>query len=225
MKNRYFFYIILLTTMLAGCNKDEKETVVLMRVDGETIWSYLGPPSPSGWPCELMRTKEISSGEIVRMGFTQIEGFNYEKGFEYLIKVKKTREEKVIMDAPYPYYYYSLVEIISKTGVDDGGIVVSLTVSAEIEWVNLVPGQLRPSPTFLLVKEEEAEDDDWERHPIYCIGNFNYEPGFDYILKVKKNCIEPLLQCKFGEINYNLDRAYWLLEVISKTEKPEIIEN
>jgi len=221
MKIKYFFYIILLTTLLAGCNKDEKETVVLMTVDGETVWSY-GEHSD---PIEYMQTRETPSGEELRMVFSQIDGFTYEKGFEYLIKVKKTKSpiDKRQMGTIF-LYHYSLVEIISKTEVDDGGTVVLLTVSAEMEWVYLNPEQSRLYPLFLLVKE--ADTDRWEQYPFYLIRNFNYESGFEYVLKVKKNNIEPSLQhIHYGQINYNLDRAYWLVEVISKTEKQEIIEN
>ena len=222
MKTRTVFCIILLTTLLVGCKKDEKETVVLMTVDAETVWGYLGPPSPSGLPAEYMQTREMPSGEVVRMGFSIIEGFKYEKGVEYLIKVKKTPIEKNLVDHPF-LHYYSLVETISKTKVNDGGDVVSLTVSAEMEWVHLTPEHPRLHPMFMLVKEADA--DEWERYPFYLFGNLNYEPGFEYLLKVKKSSVEPSVQLTAFNLNFNLNHVYWLIEIVSKTKKTEVIEN
>ena len=213
MKIRFLFCIILLATLFVGCKKDEKETVVLMTVDAETVWRL--PLLSIGFPDEYMQVKEVISDEVSHMYFSQIEGFNYEKGFEYLIKVKKTKIDNPPMDGY--SISYSLIEVISKTEVGDNGIVVSLIVSAEVEWVYLYPEQSRPYPLFLLVKEADA--DEWERYPVKCISNFNYEFGFEYHLKVKKYSIEPPQEYKlYGEFDFILNHSYWLIEITSKTE-------
>ncbi|MCL2027322.1 MAG: DUF4377 domain-containing protein [Bacteroidales bacterium] len=94
-----------------SCKGKEKETIVMLSVLSETVWKT---PILSELPCEYMQTTEIESGEVVHMGLSQIEGFLYERGFEYLLKVKKERKEQLMMDDFYSHNY-SLIEIISKT--------------------------------------------------------------------------------------------------------------
>jgi len=209
------FTAILLATLLFACNKDERETVILMTVDAETFWSSRISPGTGRTLIEYIRVKEVVSGDIHNMYFSEIAGFEYEKGFEYLIKVKKTKIDNPPMDAS--SIAFSLIEIISKTKVGDSGNVVLLTVSAELEWGNHYAELSRPSPLFFLIKEVGV--DEWERYP-FLISNFisaDYEHGFEYLIKVKKFPVEPPYQ--YDELNFSLNHSYCFIEVISKTEK------
>ena len=216
MKTKVIFKLtaILLTILLFACNKVERETIVLMTVDAETFWSSRISPV-RGVLREYIRVKEVVSGDIYNMDFSEIAGFKYEKGFEYLIKVKKTKIENPPMDAS--SIAFSLIEVISKTKVGDSGNVVLLTVSADLEWGHHYAELSRPSPLFFLIKEVGV--DEWERYP-FLISNFisaDYELGFEYLIKVKKFPVEPPYQ--YDELNFSLNHSYCFIEVISKTEK------
>ena len=195
----YFFYIILLSTLLIGCQMEEKETGLLMTVEPETAWFV---HSESQRPYECMQVKEMASGEVFYMGFYDIVGFRYEKGFKYLIMVKENEIDFLLSSAS--FVPYSIINIIEKTEIEDEGSIVLL--NAKIGWIN----SDTPSRVYscLLVKEEN--DNEWQRYP--HIFGLNYEEGFEYLLKVKKNRIEPPLQT--GE--FYLNHAYWLIDIVSK---------
>jgi len=201
---------ILLVTLLVACNKIEEETFVLITVDAETVWLHT---SDFQWqqefPTEFMRVTEMISGEVILMYFSQIEGFRYEKGFEYQLKVMKTNERLKCYTHPVSPHY-ALVEIISKKEVDVGGTIISLIVSAEMEWGYLTTEHSTLSPLFFLVKE--VGTDEWERYPTF-ISNFiglDYELGFENLIKVKKFPVDPPQH--FGELDFILNHTYWYIE-------------
>jgi len=201
---RYFFYIILLATLLIGCQMEEKETGLLMTVEPETAWFV---HSESQRPYECMQVKEMASGEVFYMGFYDIVGFRYEKGFKYLIEVKKNEIEFLLSSAYFAPY--SIIKTIKKKEINDGGAIVLLT--AKMGWINSdTPWR---ASSCLLVKEVNANE--WQRYP--HIFGLDYEEGFEYLLKVKKNSIKPPIQT--GEFYFS--HSYWLIEIVSKTENRE----
>ena len=202
MKTRFFFCIILLAIMLVGCKMGENETVILLKVDADTEWLVNDAQNPY----ECMIVKEMASSKVNYLRFFDIEGLKYEKGVEYIVTVKENKIDFILSSAICPAHY-SLIEIISKKEVINNGSVGLVTVKKG--WIN--PETPQRSYSCLLVKEENSKE--WKRYPY--IWGFECEEGYEYLLKVKINSITPPLQTNEFYINH----AYWLLEVISITEK------
>jgi len=202
MKTRFFFCIILLAIMLVGCKMGENEPVILLKVDADTEWLVNDAQNPY----ECMIVKEMASNKVNYLRFFDIEGLKYEKGVEYIVKVKENELDLILSSAICPAYY-SLIEIISKKEVINNGSVGLITV--KMGWIN--PETPQRSYSCLLVKEENSIE--WKRYPY--IWGFECKEGYEYLLKVKINSIKTPLQTNEFYINH----AYWLLEVISITEK------
>jgi hypothetical protein len=103
------------TSLFFCCNplsdndvKTEKVEYVTLTVAPNTVLVY--PFQHDGNPTDYLLVVENGKTRHLPLGW--IDGFNYEKGYEYKLKVKKITPIHDIQDAPRSFYY--LIEILSK---------------------------------------------------------------------------------------------------------------
>lgn len=101
--------LTLLGVALTSCFKEERKSD---KVEIVTIW--VAPKTQMvNWNVAILESivvKEGNASYIFPKGW--IKGFNYEKGYEYLLKVKKTTPVDEIADAPGSFY--ELLEVLEK---------------------------------------------------------------------------------------------------------------
>ena len=111
MKRIYIAIMALTGIILSGCNKEnpaDKIETILMYVSSETGNSQ---PWGSETSFECMLVKEEGESEFHPLPYGDIEGFEYQQGHEYELKVQKTTLANPPADAS--NIAYKLLEIIS----------------------------------------------------------------------------------------------------------------
>ena len=196
MKTKVFKKVTIflaMTIFIAGCSKKGDDHILLTVFDTPNYSVQFGEKPDEVDVSSFMVVKEEGSGEEMNLNLRAIERFSYEKGYEYLLKVKKTLNDD---------YQYSLIEIISQNQTGELETVVLINVTTErVEWE--VPFER------MIIQEEDVP---WWQTSSFKIEGFEYETGFDYQLKVKKTTIK--MPAMSGILNFNL---YTLVEIISKT--------
>lgn len=108
------FFIITLLFFFIGCSSEDdkdKVEIVSLSIASQTVTITS--------PLDLKETEWIAvteSNNSYALPLNWIEGFEYEAGFEYKLKVKKITPINSIQDAPQSFYY--LIEILSKNKVE-----------------------------------------------------------------------------------------------------------
>lgn len=154
-------------------------------------------------PMKCLQVKEKASEDWTNF-YTNIEGFTYEPGYEYVLKVKTEKIANPPADGS--SIKYTLVKQVSKTKKE--GIAANekkLIIGAETLDCSAGAGRMK----CMQVKENAS--DNWTN--FYSnIEGFTYEPGYEYVLKVKTEKIA----------NPPADASsikYTLVEQVSKTKK------
>ena len=182
---------------LTGCKNDE-ESAILLTVSAEPVYSVQLGESPDELDVSrFIIVSEQGSNIEQQLEFNAIEGFTYEKRYEYILKVTKTVNDNVVR--------YSLVETVSKTKIEDESKVVLLRVYTQLFDY---PG----TPSYERMVAEEVDSEFSYMQNTFLIEDFEYENGFDYLLKVHKTTIN--MPPQTGMLFINL---YSLIEIISKT--------
>ncbi len=154
-------------------------------------------------PMKCLQVKETPSGDWTNF-YTNIEGFTYEPGYEYVLKVKTEKIANPPADGS--SIKYTLVKQVSKTKKDAATAnEKTLIIGAQTVDCSAGAGRMK----CMQVKEKES--DSWQN--FYSnIEGFTYEPGYEYVLKVKTEKIA----------NPPADASsikYTLIEQVSKTKK------
>lgn len=117
-------FLIAITTLLASCNTP-KDTVKMTVASEKRTAMGVGP----------MEVLQVKEGDAKDWSFfySNIEGFTFEEGYEYVLEVKK---EKV--EAPVPAdassIKYILVKEVSKTKKTSENMLESIPVPAKFQW-------------------------------------------------------------------------------------------
>lgn len=117
-------FLIAITTLLASCNTP-KDTVKMTVASEKRTAMGVGP----------MEVLQVKEGDAKDWSFfySNIEGFTFEEGYEYVLEVKK---EKV--EAPVPAdassIKYILVKEVSKTKKTSENMLESIPVPAKYQW-------------------------------------------------------------------------------------------
>ena len=189
--------LVLIAILLFGCKK-EGDHILLTILDSPNYSVQFGEKSNKIEIISFMVAMEEGSSKEMNLNLHAIEGFTYEKGYEYLLKVRKTLNE---------YNPYSLIEIVDKN------------LTGEIETVKLLNVTTESvdfgTPYKRMIIKEEDEESLWQPTG-FQIDGFEYEEGFDYLLKVKKTIVN--LPPISGMIFFNL---YTLIEIVSKNDNKE----
>lgn len=112
---RAIFLFLLVSFQITGCKKDiSKEKVVLLTVAPDPIQVSPNPPGSISNPAIIynIQITEDATNEKYNLDLTEIEGFTYEQGYTYKLKVRKIPIAKPNADGPITSY--KLVELISK---------------------------------------------------------------------------------------------------------------
>ena len=113
MKQKLILLFALLCSLcfLFSCSSDDDSSeIVTMYVSSET-GTYYG----EGTPRECMLVREEGSADWQHFLFGSIQGFTYEKGNAYILRVLKTKVEEFRMDDALPYDY----RLLNQTLVED----------------------------------------------------------------------------------------------------------
>lgn len=114
MKSLLTCIILLLT--ISSCDKDsEKESTLNLTVASETVLRTVVPSQEEG---EHMVITDDSK-QTLYLPIGSIENFEYEKGFEYKLLVKKRNIKNAPLDSGSAVY--TLIEILSKEKKQDKG--------------------------------------------------------------------------------------------------------
>lgn len=106
---------MILTFSLGGCDKDDDlETIISMTVASEM---KMGKLYWMSYDMNCYQVKEENSSEWKLFDPRNLKGFDYEEGYEYVIKVKKTRVQNPAQDDG-PEYTYQFIEVVSKEKKD-----------------------------------------------------------------------------------------------------------
>lgn len=173
-------------------------------------------------PQKCMQVKE-NPEDSYTLFYDQIEGFSYEEGFEYEIVVREEQVENPPADGS--SIKWTLVEVVNKTPAavasgepedESAAEVTDETDSAVSDEENVVTVQVGPEMVdcegegpqkCMLVKQP----DDAEYGLFYSnIDGFEFEPGYEYVLRVR---IDPVENPPAGGSSLN----YTLVEEVSKT--------
>lgn len=156
---------------------------------------------------EGMSVKVGSNPNYDFMGLSSIEGFTYERGYEYKLKIQRTTLGNPPADGG--SYTYKLIKILSKQKAEGTRTEVTLYVSSEIGKFKY--GALTQEMSSKGMKIRENEKNDWTVGPFNRISGFDYEQGFNYILSVEKITLP-----ESSPFDYYQPIQYVLLKVISK---------
>ncbi|WP_228401596.1 DUF4377 domain-containing protein [Chryseobacterium sp. PMSZPI] len=181
------------TTMTGTSSADEKTFIV-----GPQTADCTGVA-----PMKCLQVKEKTSENWTNF-YSNIEGFTYEPGYEYVLKVKTEKIANPPADAS--SIKYTLVKQVSKIK-KQGTAANEKTIIVGAQTVDCSAGAGRMK--CMQVKENASEN--WTN--FYSnIEGFTYEPGYEYVLKVKTEKIA----------NPPADASsikYTLIEQVSKTKK------
>jgi hypothetical protein len=206
MRKLYLFVgLIVLGVFFFSCFKEEgdKVKVVEMTVYPETGYSgYF--MSDNIWG-EFLVISDNDDKEKRTLSFNIIDGFsdfNYEKGYEYKLKVKKIWMKEPPQDVSSIKYVY--LETLSRNKVitEDSENEIEVVVAPEkVQFYQ----RLATKPQEVLFVRENGVGNGY---PIVEIEGFSYEEGYEYTLRIKKIIMaEP----------YSV--RYVLLDILSKVVK------
>jgi len=200
MKKQYVLMCLIFIVLGVGCKKEGNH--ILLTISDTPNYSVEFGEEPGEIEITtFLIAKEEGVNVEQNLNLAAIEGFSYEKGYEYLLKVKKANNSKTDDSQ------YSLVEIVSKNQTGELEEIVLLNAAI----VRFEDPEL-PSYERVVAKEIEIDPPQWGLPSGFKIDGFECEKGFDYLLKVKKTTIK--MPPQSGFLNFYL---YTLVEIISKT--------
>lgn len=176
-------FLLLLTILaLTSCLDDDtqKDKVETMNVTISAM-TYIDSPVMVSYPMEGMWAKVGNDEDYQFLTFNEIEGFTFEPGYTYELRVERTTLGNPPADAS--MYTYRLIEELSKLSAECTRETVSLYVSAETGNYDWGIAQIGDAHCM---KIRESEDEDWGNVPFNKIGGFTYEQGCVYELSVEK---------------------------------------
>ena len=101
---------------LAGCSDKDKSRIETFTISSQLVPNGTNPPTSS-----IVNCMEATSNDTKEKYYLApnggIEGFTYEEGYEYVIRVLITPIENPPMDIIYPETF-KLIEVLSKTKVN-----------------------------------------------------------------------------------------------------------
>lgn len=214
--NKFFYsgFLILLTLVFTGCNltssKEDKDTEEQIKM---TIYPETGFATISGNDTftEALLFSEENSSEKLTMANIITEGFDfgYQKGYLYHIRVLKTRMKNPPQDVS--SVKYKFLDLLSAEKIITADYDTELILDIKPNTVKFTPGFPEPEldenglpAVYDAFSATDASTGDWTIVPE--IVDFNFEAGYTYRLRVKKE----VTASPYSE-------KYTLLEILSKS--------
>lgn len=102
--------LFVLPFAFTACDDDDNAQIVTMRVSSTPV--YYAPSFWASWPIEGMAVDEDGVDYMMPLSFNEIEGFTYERGYEYMLRVRKIQLENPLQDVS--SIEYELESVLSK---------------------------------------------------------------------------------------------------------------
>lgn len=214
-KLNFFFGFLVLSVLLSACLKDEegdREKLVELTIYAET--GYGGSVLSEVWTEPLVFSDSDDTDKRLLVDIiTEGIDFDYERGYEYVFKAKKVWMKEPPQDVS--SVKYVLEELVSREKVitEDREEEMELLISAEtvqfiprypVEYEEIDGGQV--PKIYDALRARKVDSSHWMAIPE--IEGFEFEPGYEYVVKVRKHTqAEPYAM------------HYQFLELVSKTEK------
>lgn len=170
----------------SSCSNDEKEDVqktIEMTIYSDTGFAgYIFSDNLSGDFFEFLLFSEGDSNNqsVLTSGGTSFSDFDYKKGYEYKVKVRKTILANPPQDGSSVEYEY--LETISKKKVVTENSEQQIEIEVGPKKVNFIAMLGNIIEKAFFIKENGVINS----KPLLAIKNFDYEEGNRYKLKVKK---------------------------------------
>ena len=203
-KLKLLLCLTITTTFLLSCSKDDDgdvEKVIEMTIYPETGYSgYVMSEDVYG---EFLCFSESDSNEkkVLTDGGGSLNNFDYEKGYEYKIRAKKTFLKNPPQDASSIRYDY--IETLSQEKIITENSEQNIEIEVAPEKIGFIPRSGNEIEQALFVRKK-GED---KMQPLLNIEGFDYEEGYKYRLSVKK-----VIQADPYSVRYIL------LEILSKKD-------
>ena len=181
MKTKFIlslFAILALTGCLDDDTPGDKVETINVAISAMT---YIDSPVMTNYPIEGLWAKVENDADYQFLHFEEIQGFTFEPGYTYELRVERTTLGNPPADAS--RYTYKLIDELSKQPADCTRETVRLYVSAETgnyDW------GIPQTDNARCMKIRESEIEDWTNVPFNKIEGFVYEDGNAYELSVEK---------------------------------------
>jgi hypothetical protein len=127
---------MLFIVCVIGCSNDDstdKVETITMTVSSETGVTFDWSDSEGKYPMECMKVKSgASTNDWETLNFGEIENFEYEKGYEYVLRVQRTTLANPPADGS--MYTYKLIKIISSKCIVEYPKDSAIDNESEIEY-------------------------------------------------------------------------------------------
>jgi hypothetical protein len=202
---------ILMSVFFTGCLKDEggdKEKVVVMTVYPETGYGASVMSDLLTQPLIFSDSDDSQKRMLVDI-ITEGFDFNYERGYEFTLKVKKVWMHEPPQDVSSIKYVF--IELLSKKKVitEDSEKNIELFVSSEtVRFTPKYPSEYIEDETpkiYDALYAKETGTNNWLA--VTEIEGFDFEEGYEYVLNVKKVTLAEPYSVK-----------YILLNIVSKNK-------
>lgn len=221
-KLKLLLCFVVLSALFSSCFKEDeadREKIVEMTIYPET--GFGGSVMSEIWTEPLMFSDSEDSRKrvLVDIIFEGSDNFDYERGYEYKLKVKKVWMQDPPQDVASVKYIF--IELLSKEKVikDDTEKDIEVVVSdktvkftprypTEYEQVETESGEIYERPKVYDALYMEENGDNSKKILVTGIDGFDYEEGYEYILSIKKK-----IQAEPYAVEYSL------IEIISKEER------
>lgn len=174
---RYILTLLLAACVCTACDKDDEYEIREWTVASQLGIAH-GPHTLQ--PVLLVKTNDDTSWRAVYQG---IEGFDFEAGYEYRLRIKAEQLPDPPQDGS--SIRYTLLEQISKTPA---------TSVIPDQFFPVFTMEVAPQPMnyrgqrFLGVRFPESGLNEWQPWP-FRIEGFEYEPGYVYRLRIGTSVI------------------------------------
>jgi len=209
-KLQFFSALIVISLILICCIKDEeadKEKIVEMTIYPETVYGASIMSDILTQPVVFSESDDNQKRMLVDI---ITEGFDYERGYEYTLKVKKVWMHDPPQDVSQIKYVF--IELLSKEKVitENSEKNIELFVSSEtVKFTPKYPPEYVASETpkiYNALHVKETETNNWMA--LTEIEGFDFEEGYEYVLNIKK-----VIQAEPYSVKYIL------LNIISRNKK------
>ena len=187
-KTIYLLLLAMSIPLFLGCDKEDKNYVATytIMVASEKRIANLNWMGMDLGPCLMIKSAENKLNNAWSPMNLYIEGFQYEEGYEYTLRIK-SYVDKELMDGG---DYYRLDKVISKEKKNSVGLpsvihiaTFPIVVASEKRTVDTDPTDDVKLASCLMIKSNAMypndKTDEW--HPFdHTIEGFEYEEGYEY---------------------------------------------